>query len=333
MKKVDLTMSELNKYKTIKALSEGNLTFKTACARLNFSKRHVRRLLKRYKEDGKNAFSHKRKGISPSNKISDKLKNEIYELFKEKYFDMNFKHFTEIINEQHKINISYSSIEKILKEKNIISPKARRKTKKEHEKKMKSKMAPLNNPNKELDPYLDNIHPTKERKAYFGELFQLDGSKHKWFNNEYSSLQLAIDDATGCVIAGHFTKNENLESYYNILYQIITKYGIPANVLTDRHSIFNYKRKDAPTDAEDTFTQFSYACHQLRIQLEVTSVPQSKGRIERLNGSFQSRLCPLFRINNIKTIEEANAFLPSFIEEYNQRFALQVDNNKNVFVK
>ena len=117
------------------------------------------------------------------------------------------------------------------------------------------------------------------------------------------------------------------------MYQIITKYCIPANVLTDRHSIFNYKRKDSPTDADDTFTQFSYACHQLGIQLEVTSVPQSKGRIERLNGSFQYRLCPLLRINNIKTIEEANAFLPSFIEEYNQRFALQVDNNKNVFVK
>ena len=86
-------------------------------------------------------------------------------------------------------------------------------------------------------------------------------------------------------------------------------------------------------DDEDTFTQFSYACHKLGVEIKTTSVPQAKGRIERLNGSFQSRLPVELRRANVTGIEEANIFLKSYLEKYNEEFSLQLNTNRSVFVK
>ena len=102
-------------------------------------------------------------------------------------------------------------------------------------------------------------------------------------------LHLAIDDATGTVTGAWFDTQETLRGYYHVFHQILTNYGIPYQFFTDRRTIFTYKQKNSPSLDEDTYTQFAYACKQLGVLLESSSVPQAKGRVERLNQTLQSR--------------------------------------------
>ena len=102
---------------------------------------------------------------------------------------------------------------------------------------------------------------------------------------------------------------------------------------TDRRTVFEYKQKNSPSLENDTFTQFGYACKQLGVDLKTTSIPQAKGRIERLFGTLQSRLPAELRLAGISTIEQANEFLASYLKEFNARFALDMDCIKSVFEK
>lgn len=135
------------------------------------------------------------------------------------------------------------------------------------------------------------------------------------------------------MVAAYFDNQETLNGYYNIYYQILTKYGIPYLFKTDKRTVFEYNKKGTTSDEDNTFTQFAYACSQLGTSIECSSVPEFKPRIERLFESFQLRLIPELRLANITTIEEANNFLPTFLEKYNSKFALCIDNTKSVFEK
>ena len=159
----------------------------------------------------------------------------------------------------------------------------------------------------------------------------MDASGICWFNNIYSTLHLAVDDATGTVVGAFFDYQETLWGYYNVLKQILEKYGIPVSFLTDNRTVFTYKSNPNPTDENDTYTQFAYACKTLGISIKTSSIPQKKGRIERFNQTFQNRLPQELRTANIKTLEQANEFLTSYLPKFNERFALQRKNITSVF--
>ncbi|MCD8049348.1 MAG: ISNCY family transposase [Clostridia bacterium] len=178
---------------------------------------------------------------------------------------------------------------------------------------------------------IEQVHSRRPRCAYFGELQQTDASSLVWFGEEKATLHVAIDDATGTITGAHFDKEETLNAYYHVFHQIITNYGIPFKFFTDRRSIFTYKKKETPSIDEDSYTQFNYACKQLGVELESCSVPQSKGRVERLNATLQSRLPIELRPAGITTIDGANEFLNSYIKEFNAKFALPIDNITSVF--
>ena len=161
----------------------------------------------------------------------------------------------------------------------------------------------------------------------------MDASPHIWFGNEVTHLHLAIDDATGKIVGSYFDTQETLNTYYHVLYQILVTYGIPYKFLTDCRTVFEYKRKNASSDEKDTYTQFSYACSQLGIDIESSSVPQTKGRVERLNQTLQSRLVIEMRLAGISNIEDANEFLNSYIKEFNDKFSLPINSIKTVFEK
>ncbi|WP_308667748.1 hypothetical protein [Allisonella histaminiformans] len=113
--------------------------------------------------------------------------------------------------------------------------------------------------------------------------------------------------------------------------QILHSYGIPYKFLTDRRTVFTFKKKNSPSLEKDTFTQFAYTCHQLGVDLETTSVPQAKGRVERLNATLQTRLPIELRLEGVSSISEANEFLNSHIKEFNAKIALPFIHNKSVF--
>ena len=145
---------------------------------------------------------------------------------------------------------------------------------------------------------------------------------------------MSIDDSTGRVTGAYLDEEETLFGYYNVLKQILLQYGIPARFLTDKRTVFEYTRKGEQNVEKDTFTQFSYACKQLGIQIETTSVPETKGRVERLNQTLQSRLPVIFRREGITDIDTANEFLRAHLDElFNDKFSMPVDHTKSVFEK
>lgn len=164
-----------------------------------------------------------------------------------------------------------------------------------------------------------------------GEMIQMDASSFEWIDGHIWHLHLAVDDATGEVVGAYFDTQETLNGYYNVLYQILTNYGIPAMFYTDRRTVFEYKKKNNAFDDDDTFTQFSYACHNLGVDIKTTSIAQAKGRIERMNQTFQSRLPIELRRAHITDIESANKFLKSYLKKFNDRFALHLNTTKSVF--
>lgn len=338
MRKVVLRMNEQYKYEIIKKLVEENGNIKRAAAKLKCSVRNIYRLIILYKEKGKAGFVHGNRNRKPSCAFEDDTKQTVVDLYRTKYSDANIKHFCELLEKHEDIIVSDTTVRNWLYEEGILSPKATRKTKKKLKKKLqkhKEEASSIKEKRKLDDEieFLDrqDAHPRRPRCAYFGELIQMDASPHVWFGNIVTHLHLAIDDATGKIIGAYFDEQETLNAYYHVLYQILIEYGIPYKFLTDRRTVFEYKRKNVSLDEEDTYTQFSYACKQLGIELESSSVPQAKGRVERLNQTLQSRLVVEMRLAGVSTIEEANEFLNNYIKEFNDRFSLPINNTKTVF--
>lgn len=339
MRKVELSLKEKEKYEIIKKLVETNGNKERARIKLKLkSIRQVNRLIAGYKEFGKDFFVHGNRGRKPKHALSDEFKDEIETLYTSKYFDCTYTQFAEYLAERENIFLSVPEIGQILRERYILSPRARRITKKNIKKKLqtqkeksksKKEIAKLHN----AIVAIEDAHPRQPRCIYFGEEIQTDACIHLWFSNVKTALHAAIDDSTGHVVAAYFDNQETLNGYYNIFYQILTKYGIPYLFKTDKRTVFEYNRKGTTSDEDNTFTQFAYACSQLGTAIETSSTPEFKPRIERLFETFQLRLIPELRLANITTIEEANAYLPSFLEKYNSKFALCIDNTKSVFEK
>lgn len=336
MRKAELSMKEQNIYEVIKKLSDTQGNKQRAAITLGCSRRTIDRWLQRYRAEGKAAFAHKNRGRLPAICIDELTKQQVFALFKEKYCGANLTHFSEILNEHHQIHIHPETIRLWFLQQNIPSIKARKATRRKIIQNLKAQKAEtttqkqqveLDNRIKQID--YPNLHPHRERCAYMGELIQLDASKHIWFGNAMCYLHAAIDDATGTVVGAYFDNEETLVGYFHVLDQILSDYGIPFKFLTDRRTIFEYKK--APSKTEDTFTQYAFSCHRLGIELQTSSVPQSKGRIERLFQTLQSRLIQECLIHKIDSLAKANQFLPAFLKKFNQRFALQFDHTKSVF--
>lgn len=331
-------MNENNKYITIKKLSEDNGNKKRAATKLKCSIRNINRLLVGYKKHGKSYFVHGNRSKTPAITIDSNIKKEIVDLYTNKYYDSNFTHYTELLESIENINVSDGTVRNILMKEGILSPKARKITKRNkiNELNMKKNIVSTQKERDRLENEIINIvdaHPRRPRCAYAGEMIQMDASVHLWFGNKKTQLHLAVDDSTGSIVGAYFDNQETLNGYYNVLYQILNNHGIPYMFYTDRRTVFEYKHKNSVSIANDTFTQFSYACSQLGIDIKTTSIPQAKGRIERMFQTLQSRLVLELRLTGVITIEQANAFLVNYIKKYNAQFALRINSNKSVFEK
>ena len=342
MRKAELKMNELEKYKVIKELVDHKGNKNRACKKLGISRRQVDRLIIKYKENGKYAFIHGNRSKKPVNAYDKSISEDIILLYKNKYYDFNFLHFKEFLESNENINVSYKFVYKTLSKEGILSPKARKKTKRAYAKKklLEEKKINLDMKDKQIEEIisheiaLEDSHPRGEKPKYFGEIIEQDGSIHNWFGDFKTCLHLAMDKATSTVVGAYFDKQETLNGYYHVFEQILSNYGIPYKFLTDNRTVFNYMslNPDKRTSDKDVLTQYGYACKQLGVELQTTSVSQAKGLIERTNGTFQGRLVQELRLNNITTIEEANKYLINvFVPNFNKKFALDYTKFKSVF--
>jgi len=345
--KYNLRSNESTKYKLIKKLSE-TLSVTTSkdskraaklriTIKLGVSIRQVNRLLIGYRKEGKSYFIHGNRGKKPATTIKKDTIDKVISLYEKKYQGFNHTHFNEKLAENEGIILSNSFINRLLTRSELYSKRTRKTTIK---KMIKQKMLAMKNSSiiNETDlgtlallkKYSDS-HPRIERSKYFGEQIQMDASTEFWFGNKKTTLHAAIDNASKKVVGLWFEKQETLQGYHQITKQILKKYGIPATILTDKRTVFTYNNSKNKSLENDSTTQYSFMCKNLGINLETTSIPQTKGQIERLFNTLQDRLSSELKLAGIKTIEQANVFLKDYIGKINEKFAAPSNDIKSVF--
>ena len=296
-----LTMStqEINRVAVIQRVAERSLKQKKAMDLLSLSKRQIIRLVKNYRREGAKALTSKRRGQSSNHRYNDTIKAQAKKLVHQHYSDFGPTLAAEKLEERDKIVVSKETLRQWMILWGLWDSK-RHKT--------------------------AVIHPQRERRACFGELVQIDGSPHAWFEERGSKccLLVFIDDATSQIVGMRFEPTETTEGYFKLAREYIERYGMPLAFYNDKHSIFRINRPSASEHAE---TQFSRAMRELSVTIICAHSAQAKGRVERANETLQDRLIKELRLRGINTIQDGNAFLPEYIKIHNSKFAVNPRSN------
>ncbi len=299
-----MSQKEIDRYDVIKQTSEGILKQSKAAKRLNLSVRQVIRLCKRYRRDQAEGLIHKGRGRASNRKIKDEIQSEIKELAGTIYSGFGPTFMAEKLLERNQIKIGKEALRQLLIEGGFWKPKREK---------------------------IKAIHQQRERRASFGELIQIDGSPHDWFEGRRPKccLIVFIDDATSEILYAHFEKTESMRGYFRGLSYTIKTHGLPLGFYSDRHGIFRVNTGNDP----EAQTQFGRACEQLNIELINARTPQAKGRVERANKTLQDRLTKELRLEKINDMETANKYITEkYLEKHNKRFGKIARSKEKAFV-
>ena len=331
---LNLNEKEQRKFNIIKKVVDKQITKKEASTKLELSIRQINRLIIKYNLENEKGFIHKNKGKTSNKKISDVISNQIINIYLEEYSDYNFSHFYDEIGD--KLNVSKSTVFRVLTDAEIISPEAQHKTIRLYNETMKKsiKSGKITEQQKQL--YLDRQELEQQkyvRKSTlhynFGQEVQMDAAFYIWFGSDTTALHLAVDKATKKVLYGWFDYQETSKSYYILLMNTIINYGIPKSIKTDRRRSFSINDIKL-TQSKVNITQFERICNELEIELYCSSNPVFKPNVERENKTFKGRLKAELRHKNITTMDEANKYLNTiFIPKMNNKFSYSINRNKN----
>jgi transposase len=299
---IHLGPREHRRARILNAHLDGGLSIAQVATLLAVTERQVFRILAAYRRDGPVALVHGNRGRRPWHAIPEGVAERVVELVKERYAEANHTHLAELLAEREDIHLDRTTLRRILLAAGLRSPRPRR--------------APEH-------------RSRRERMPQAGMLLQGDGSRHRWFGHErpMATLVGAIDDATGRVPAALFRQQEDGAGYLELLWRITERQGLPDAFYLDRHGIF-VRRSNEPLTIEEELaggpfpTQVRRALDELGIAVIHALSPQAKGRIERLWGTLQSRLVVELALEGIVDIATANAFLPGFLERFDDRFGV-----------
>ena len=295
---------------TIKKVISKELTQKEAALKLGITDRQVRRIITRYKDIGKDAFVHKNLNNQNAKKIPDDISTEIINDYLTNFSDYGFTHFYE--EQGYKYGISSSTMFTIFTNNDIISPYAQHKTVKLYNENMKK--AIRDNSITESQEKLFEQRKQEEFEKHirkstlnysFGEEVQIDAAFWFWFGTEETALHLSVDKATKKVLSGYFDYEETTNAYLVVLMNMITNFGIPKKIKTDKRNSFSVNNAKS-SKSKLNVTQFGRICEDLGIELSCSSNPLFKPNAERENGTFKRRLKAELRHEGITTIEKAN---------------------------
>ena len=294
METLTLTQREQARLQVLNSLLAGHMTMDQAATLMGVSRRHTRRILAAYREEGAAALSHGNRGLRATNATPETTKAEVLRLARSRYSETNHTHLSELLSERGGIDIARTTLRRILAGAGLKSPRRRR-------------------------PPRHRVR--RQRMPREGMLIQVDGSYHRWLGHHVLpfALLLAVDDATGIVVNALFCEQENTRDYLLLMRGLLQRYGIPVALYTDRHSVF----KNVPgSGLARAPTQFSRAMDELGIQMVFALSPQAKGRVERTAGTLQDRLVTELRLAGATTIGEANVVLKEFLDRFNARFGV-----------
>jgi len=301
-----MSEKEVDRLSVIKEVYTGQIKTKDAAELLGITDRQIRRILRRYGNIGKAALVSGHRGKQSNNKISSRKQESIMSIVRRHYYDFGPTLTCEKLDELHGIIVSRETVRKWM----IYEGLWRTKKKKKRQ-----------------------IHQLRDRRTRYGEMIQIDGSPHDWFEGRRAKCTLIvyIDDATGRLMKLKFFESETTESYMDTAYEYIKEFGRPRVLYSDRHGIFKVNQKD--TIKGDELAQLGRAMKTLDIELITANSPQAKGRVEKANRLLQDRLVEELRLKKIDTIDAANEFLDKYQDKLNSKFAVKPKSSEDAHRK
>jgi hypothetical protein len=292
-------MRDLDRLKCIQAVVDGDLKLVRAAERLGLTTRQVRRLARRYAAAGPVGLISKRFNRPSNNRLDEALADRVLKILKSTYADFGPTLANEKLRTKHGIDLAKETIRRVQIEAGLWIPRKLRPPK---------------------------VQQPRARRACLGELIQIDGCEHHWFEDRGPSCTaiVYVDDATSRLMVVRFSGTESTFAYFEATREHLTRYGKPLAFYSDKASIFRVNNPQAIKGPG--YTQFGRSLFELNIDGICANTAAAKGRVERAHLTLQDRLVKELRLERISSIEAANAFMPSFIEDYNARFAKEARN-------
>jgi hypothetical protein len=292
---------ELQRIEVLSEVLARRRTEISAAAILGLSTRQTRRLLRAYRDGGGGALIHKARGRTSNNRLIPGVGEYVIELVRSRYADFGPSLAAEVLFEKDGVKVSRETLRRWMVEDGLwLSRKQRR-----------------------------SFHQPRLRREAYGELIQIDGSEHRWFEDRGApcSLLVFIDDATGKLMQLRFVPSESTSSYFDCLRGYLDAHGCPVAFYSDKHSVFRINR-----DAQggQGMTQFGRALAELNIEIICANSSQAKGRVERVNRTLQDRLVKELRLDDVCDMGAGNIFLPEFLERFNEKFSVRAARPDNL---
>jgi len=291
---ISMSHQELHRLRVVMDLVEERLTAAQAAAQLQLTERQLWRLRRRFLQDGAAGLVSRKRGRISNRRIHPSVQMTAVALVREHYADLGPTFAAEKLAERHGLVIGRETLRKWMMTAGLWLDR-------------KQRYKPL--------------HQPRNRRECVGELIQIDGSDHHWFEDRAPrcTLLVFIDDATSRLMHLRFARSESTFDYFQATRDYILRHGKPVAFYSDKHAIFRVNKIGAM--GGDGMTQFGRALHELNIDILCANSSQAKGRVERADQTLQDRLVKELRLAGICTIEAANAFAPGFMEDFNARFA------------
>ncbi|MCO4865998.1 ISNCY family transposase [Cupriavidus sp. WGlv3] len=291
---ITMTMRELDRLKVIQAVVDHGLAVWRAAEKLGLSRRQVERLVLRYREDGPCGLGSRKRGRDSNRQLPPGVESRVRGLIRDSYADFGPTLACEKLRERHGIDLATETVRRIMIDAGFWVPRKLRPPK---------------------------VHQPRNRRACLGELVQIDGSDHRWFEDRAPACTLLVyvDDATGRLMQLLFVPTESTPAYFTATRAYVERHGKPMAFYSDKAGIFRVNARDSAEGRG--YTQFGRALFELNIDILCANSSPAKGRVERMNGTLQDRLVKELRLRGISTMAAANAFAPHFIADFNARFA------------
>src|SRR3954462_7184719 len=298
-----MQQGEFDRLEILLGVRSGRLRVADACELLGLKRRQVFRLLAGLKHGGAAGLVSKRRGRPSNNRLPEAYRDLALSLVRERYADFGPTLAAEKLAEVHGCMISRETLRGWMIAVGLWIDRRHR---------------------------LPSPHQPRRRRDCLGELVQIDGSEHAWFENrgEMCTLLAFVDDAPSRLMQLRFVASESAFDYFRVTRDYLETHGKPVAFYSDKHGIFRVNSKDAI--GGDGITQFGRALSELNIDIICANSPQAKGRVERAFGTLQDRLVKELRLADISTVEAANAWVPAFMADYNTRFGRAPENAKDL---
>jgi hypothetical protein len=294
---------ELGRFEVLRDLDQRRLTTPAAAQLLGLERRQVFRLLKAYRAEGAAGLISKRRGGSSNRRKPEELRTKVLAIIRKRYWDFGPTLAAEKLREGHDITLGRETLRLWMIEARIWADRKQRR---------------------------QQVHQPRHRRECIGELVQVDGCEHWWFEDRgpQCTLLVFVDDATSRLMHLQFVESESTFAYFQAARAYLEAWGKPVAFYSDKHGVFRVNHPGAL--GGDGMTQFGRALHALNIDIICANSSPAKGRVERAHKTLQDRLVKELRLAGASGLAEGNALLPAFTADYNMRFAKAPSNSKDL---